>query len=88
MRRSEDYLELANEAFEREKYETAVFLAKQALQLYLKAIMVKYSNVRLRTHSIGVLLKAVSEALNSSEEVEGFVREKGRLLKGEGRAGA
>jgi len=75
LRRSEDYLELANEAFEREKYDTAVFLAEQALQLYLKAVIIKYSDVRLRTHSIRELLKGVGDALGAEDEIAGFIRQ-------------
>ena len=75
LRRSEDYLELANEAFEREKYDTAVFLAEQALQLYLKAVIIKYSDVRLRTHSIRELLKGVGDALEAEDEIAGFIRQ-------------
>ncbi|GAB6134777.1 HEPN domain-containing protein [Thermococcus prieurii] len=81
LRRSEDYLELANEAFEREKYDTAVFLAEQALQLYLKALIVKYSDVRLRTHSVRELLKGVGDALGAEDEVAEFVRQNRRILR-------
>ena len=81
LRRSGDYLELANEAFEREKYDAAVFLAEQALQLYLKALIVKYSGVRLRTHSIRELLKGVGEALGAEDEVVEFVRQNRGLLR-------
>ncbi|CAD5244755.1 HEPN domain-containing protein [Thermococcus camini] len=75
LRRSEDYLELANEAFEREKYDTAVFLVEQALQLYLKAVIIKYSDVRLRTHSIRELLKGVGDALEAEDEIAEFIRQ-------------
>ncbi|QDA31821.1 HEPN domain-containing protein [Thermococcus indicus] len=81
LRRSEDYLELANEAFEREKYDTAVFLTEQALQLYLKAVIIKYSGVRLRTHSIRELLRGVGDALGSEDKVAEFVRQNRGLLR-------
>ncbi len=81
LRRSGDYLELANEAFEREKYDTAVFLAEQALQLYLKALIVKYSDVRLRTHSIRELLKGIGDALGAEDAVAKFVRQNRGLLR-------
>jgi len=81
LRRSEDYLELANEAFEREKYDTAVFLAEQALQLYLKAVIIKYSGVRLRTHSIRELLKGVGDALGVENAVVEFIRGNRGLLR-------
>lgn len=81
LRRSKDYAELANEAFEREKYDTAVFLTEQALQLYLKAVIIKYSDVRLRTHSIRELLKGVGDALGAEDEVAEFVRQNRSLLR-------
>ncbi|NJE10812.1 HEPN domain-containing protein [Thermococcus sp. MAR1] len=81
LRRSEDYLELANEAFEREKYDTAVFLVEQALQLYLKAVIIKYSDVRLRTHSIRELLKGVGDALEAEDRIVEFIRQNRGLLR-------
>ncbi|WP_010884790.1 HEPN domain-containing protein, partial [Pyrococcus horikoshii] len=52
LRRSKDYTHLANVAFKEGKYDIAIFLAEQRLQLYLKALLIKYADLRLKTYSI------------------------------------
>ncbi|MBP1912576.1 HEPN domain-containing protein [Thermococcus stetteri] len=81
LQRSEDYMELANAAFENEKYDTAIFLAEQALQFYLKALLIKYADLRLRTHSVRELLAALGKALEAEESVAGFIRSHRSLLR-------
>ncbi|EHR79357.1 DNA-binding protein [Thermococcus litoralis DSM 5473] len=78
---SEDYMELANSAFEGKKYDAAIFLAEQALQFYLKALLIKYADVRLRTHSVRELLAALGKALESEEKVADFIRSHRSLLR-------
>ena len=81
LRRSGDYMELANSAFEREKYDAAIFLAEQALQLYLKAILVKYANLRVRSHSLRELLYRLGQIFKLEERVEEFIRANRKLLR-------
>lgn len=63
LQRSEDYMELADSAFDEEKYDAAIFLTEQAIQFYLKALLIKYADVRLRTHSVRELLAALGKPL-------------------------
>ncbi|WP_082781382.1 HEPN domain-containing protein [Thermococcus peptonophilus] len=81
LQRSEDYMELAESAFGEEKYDAAIFLAEQALQFYLKALLIKYANVRLRTHSVRELLAALGKALEAEEKVVDFIRSHRSLLR-------
>jgi len=81
LRRSEDYMELANSAFEMEKYDAAIFLAEQALQLYLKALLIKYAGLRIRSHSLRELLYRLGQVFEMENEVEKFVRDNRKLLR-------
>ncbi|WP_084593961.1 HEPN domain-containing protein [Palaeococcus ferrophilus] len=81
MRRSHDYMELANSAFEEEKYDAAIFLSEQALQFYLKALLIKYADLRLRTHSVRELLAALGKVLEAEEKVADFTRSHRSLLR-------
>ncbi|AMQ19504.1 DNA-binding protein [Thermococcus peptonophilus] len=74
-------MELAESAFGEEKYDAAIFLAEQALQFYLKALLIKYANVRLRTHSVRELLAALGKALEAEEKVVDFIRSHRSLLR-------
>lgn len=81
LRRSGDYMELANSAFEEEKYDVAIFLAEQALQFCLKAMLIKYTDLRLRTHSVRELLATLGKVLKAEEKVADFIRSHRSLLR-------
>ncbi|BAD84410.1 hypothetical protein, conserved, DUF712 family [Thermococcus kodakarensis KOD1] len=81
LQRSEDYMELADSAFDEEKYDAAIFLTEQAIQFYLKALLIKYADVRLRTHSVRELLAALGKALEAEEKVADFIRSHRSLLR-------
>lgn len=81
LHRSEDYMELADSAFNEEKYDAAIFLAEQALQFYLKALLIKYADLRLRTHSVRELLAALGKVLEAEDKVADFIRSHRSLLR-------
>ncbi|WP_088884627.1 HEPN domain-containing protein [Thermococcus gorgonarius] len=81
LRRSVDYLELANSAFESEKYDAAIFLAEQALQLHLKALLIKYADLRIRSHSLRELLYRLGQVFKLEDRVEEFIRANRKLLR-------
>ncbi|MDK2915080.1 MAG: hypothetical protein PWQ79_1995 [Thermococcaceae archaeon] len=81
LQRSEDYMELAVSAFNEEKYDAAIFLAEQALQFYLKALLIKYADLRPRTHSVRELLAALGKVLEAEDKVAGFIRSHRSLLR-------
>jgi HEPN domain-containing protein len=81
LQRSEDYMELAESAFDEEKYDAAIFLAEQALQFYLKALLIKYTDVRLRTHSVRDLLAALGRVFEAGDIVADFIRSHRSLLR-------
>jgi HEPN domain-containing protein len=81
LRRSDDYMELADSAFEGKKYDAAIFLAEQALQFYLKSLLIKYADLRLRTHSVRDLLATLGKALEVEDRVADFVRSHRSLLR-------
>ncbi len=69
MRRSRMFLEEAREAYQKERYDLAVFLAEQGLQLYLKAQLLRVAGDYPRTHSVRQLLSLLARALGG-EAVE------------------
>ncbi|CAB50261.1 HEPN domain-containing protein [Pyrococcus abyssi] len=79
--RSKDYMSLANVAFKEGKFDVAIFLAGQSLQLYLKATLVKYADLRLRTHSIRELLINIGKVFEMEEKVVEFIRSNRLLLR-------
>ena len=72
-RRALDFLEEAKIALRRGSYDIACFLAEQALQLYLKFILLKIVGDYPRTHSIKRLLGEIARLTNSSE-LRNFMR--------------
>ena len=72
-RRSLEFLEEARIALRRGSFDIACFLAEQALQLYLKSILLELVGDYPRTHSVRRLLGEVNRLLNSSE-LEEFIR--------------
>ncbi|AEC52251.1 hypothetical protein PNA2_1336 [Pyrococcus sp. NA2] len=81
LRRSKDYRSLANVAFKEGKFDVAIFLAEQALQLYLKAILIKYADLRLKTHSIRELLVNIGKVFEAEEKVAEFIKSNRTLLR-------
>ncbi|WP_297521242.1 HEPN domain-containing protein [Thermococcus sp.] len=81
LRHSEDYLELANSAFESEKYDASIFLAEQALQFYLKALLIKYADLRIGSHSLRELLYRLGQVFEAEGSIEEFIRDNRRLLR-------
>ena len=81
LRRSGDYMELANSAFEMEKYDAAIFLAEQALQLHLKALIIKYADLRIRSHSLRELLYRLGQVFEREDRIEEFIRSNRKLLR-------
>ncbi len=77
LRRSTMFLEEAREAYRAKRYDVAVFLAEQALQLYLKAQLLRVLGDYPRTHSIRQLLTLLSKSLGreAEERVARFIRE-------------
>jgi len=76
------FLEEARDAYAKQRYDLAVFLAEQALQLYLKAQLLRVLGDYPRTHSIRQLLVMLSRALGGDAEkeiVEFMGRERPRL---------
>ncbi|MET1160331.1 MAG: HEPN domain-containing protein [Thermoprotei archaeon] len=72
-RRSIEFLKGARMALEGGLYDLSCFLAEQALQLYLKAVMLELVGEYPRTHSIRRLLGELNRVLKS-RELEDFVR--------------
>lgn len=72
-RRALDFLEQARLALSRGSYDVACFLAEQALQLYLKHVLLEVAGDYPRTHSVRALLGEVARALGS-RGLEEFVR--------------
>ena len=58
-RRSKAFLERAKESIKTKDYDIAVFLAEQAMQLYLKSILLEEVGDYPRTHSITTLVKLI-----------------------------
>ena len=69
-------MEEARDAYAKQRYDLAVFLAEQALQLYLKAQLLRVLGDYPRTHSVRQLLVMLSKALegDAEEEVREFIR--------------
>jgi len=69
-------LEEARDAYAKQRYDLAVFLAEQALQLYLKAQLFRILGDYPRMCSVRQLLVMLSKALegDAEEEVREFIR--------------
>ncbi|MFA4720453.1 HEPN domain-containing protein [Pyrococcus kukulkanii] len=81
LNKSAEFLELAEVAVARKKYDSAVFLAEQGLQLYLKALLVKYSGIKPKTHSLRELLGFLAEAIEARDKISEFIKENRSILK-------
>jgi len=69
LERSRKFLETAEMQFERGFHDLAVFSLEQALQLYLKACLLKLGVDYPRTHSVRKLLE-LAYKLTSAEEIK------------------
>jgi len=72
-KRALEFLEEAQIALGRGSYDLACFLSEQALQLYLKYVLLMIVGDYPRTHSIRKLLGEIARIL-SSKELEGFIK--------------
>ncbi len=86
-RRSRAYYEYSREAFERGDFDIAIFMAEQAAQLCVKAVILRVLGYIPRTHRIRELLAVLVEALSSlgksflASRIRGFVEENRDALK-------
>ncbi len=72
IRKAREFLEVAREDLDKERYWLACFHSQQAVELYLKGVLVKYSGSYPFTHSIVELLEAL-EALGVKVDKELYV---------------
>ena len=74
--RSKMMLEEARDALRKKRYDVAVFLAEQGLQLYLKTQLYRLLGEYPRTHSIRRLLALLAKSLGdrAEEEITRFSR--------------
>lgn len=81
-RRAKDFLEEAREAFRNKRYDLACFLAEQAVQLYLKSVLLKLIGDYPRTHYIRVLMAKLMEVVSGDlgDAVKNFIRENRSLI--------
>jgi len=61
-------------------YDIAAFMADQAVQLYLKAVILELTGEVPRVHAVRQLMYALKELLGKSNLFDDFVREKRSLL--------
>jgi len=61
-------------------YDIAAFMADQAVQLYLKSLILELTGEIPRTHVIRQLFAALKAVLNCAEDIDGFVRGNRGLL--------
>ncbi len=72
-KRALEFLEEARIALERGSYDLACFLSEQALQLYLKHVLLVIVGDYPRTHSVRRLLGEIARVLGS-KELEDFIK--------------
>ena len=72
-KRALEFLEGAWAALGRSSYDLACFLSEQALQLYLKSVLLMIAGDYPRTHGIRKLLGEIAKILDS-RELEGFIK--------------
>ena len=69
-KRSRGFLNGAKERLKAEEYDVACFMAEQAVQLHLKAVILDLSGEIPRTHSIRKLLSILSSLLEKRLEFD------------------
>ncbi len=79
--RSRWFLDLAREAYRRQQYDLAVFLAEQAAQLRVKAALIRLAGHYPRVHSIRLLLGELAKASgNAGKKIIEFIKNNRSLL--------
>jgi len=80
--RSKWFLELAREAHQKQRYDIAVFLAEQAVQLRIKAALLHLAGYHPRIHGIRLLLGELRRisGKETGDRIEEFIREHRSLL--------
>ena len=73
-KRAGEFLEEAHEALKREHYDLVCFFSEQAVQLYLKSVLLERVGDYPRIHHARALLLEVSKEA-SSKELEEFLRD-------------
>lgn len=73
-RRSKRALERALRDLDAGDYDGAVFDAEQAVQLYLKSIILEYTDATPRTHNLRQLIGVVGRLLGAENEFNEFIR--------------
>jgi len=76
LRRSRGFLETAKMQINAGMYDLAAFSLEQALQLYLKAMLLKYGGAYPRTHSVRRLFELLAETVPADKR--GLVSELAR----------
>lgn len=77
VRRSREFLDEAREAKSKGRFDIACFLAEQAAQLFLKALLLKHAGDYPRTHHVRTLLSELISAIeneSAKESIRLFIR--------------
>ncbi len=82
--RALELLRLAEEERKRGFHDLACSLSEQALQLYLKALLLKYFGIEVKSHNLnalfGLLFKELVKVGVKSDDIMEFVRKNRRML--------
>ena len=80
--RSRWFLDLAREAYRRQQYDLAVFLAEQAAQLRVKAALIRLAGHYPRVHNIRLLLGELAKVIggNVGKKIIEFIKNNRSLL--------
>jgi len=73
-RRARNALARAKTSLQARDYDGAVFEAEQAVQLYLKSVILEYTDAAPRSHNLRRLLYIVGELLGFTNEVSEFIK--------------
>ena len=73
-RRAHDFLNEAHEALARERYDLSCFFSEQAVQLYVKSVLLERLGDYPRLHHLRALLSESAKGA-SSKELEEFIRD-------------
>ena len=69
IKRAKDFLVEAEEAIQNNRFDLSSFFAEQAVQLYLKAVLLKIVGDYPKTHYIRVLLSRLSQVLPDDKRI-------------------
>ncbi|MBC7090487.1 MAG: HEPN domain-containing protein [Nitrososphaeria archaeon] len=73
-------LKTAKTSLNNKDYDIAAFMAEQAVQLYLKSVILELGGEFPRTHAIRQLFNALKPLLNKSDIIDQFVNRNRSLL--------